>query len=68
MVKVSLGEEWLGLGYLVIEPDDHTVEIWHKDRLVVRATPSMTYQAMMSYIRHDWNMMVMGWAVKEAEK
>lgn len=32
--------EWLEEeGYHVEEPDDHTVELWHKERLVARSTP-----------------------------
>jgi hypothetical protein len=47
-------------GYRVEEPDDHTVEIWHKERLVARFAPSVTQAGLNSaaiddYIaRRDW--------------
>lgn len=64
----ELALEWVELGYEIKEPDDLTVEIWCKDRLVARVTPRITWQGAMSIIRHDWNMMVMGWVARDREK
>jgi hypothetical protein len=48
-------------GYRVEEPDDHTVELWHKGRLVARFDPgvsqaSLNQVAIDHYIVHqDWH-------------
>ena len=48
-------------GYRVVEPDDHTVELWHKERLVARFIPivsqaTLNQAAIDHYIVHrDWS-------------
>ena len=60
-------EEWLvNEGYRVEEPDDHTVELWHRERLVARFTPSVS-QAGLNQVAADDYTVARDWKLLRSE-